>query len=166
MIDVTRMTQTKSLTAAVMGEAGEVLSVLGKGSAGLISDVGSLFGNVFGGIASVSVEVVRSITTGAGDIIKDTTSVFSGGIWSILGFINNILIWMAIVALFGRISRNTLLTICQRSCDTNGPLEMNPLTQGKDFINKQPEDCHTLRGFSDDRCQPEPYLFQRPETKL
>ena len=30
MIDVTRMTQTKSLTAAVMGEAGEVLSILVK----------------------------------------------------------------------------------------------------------------------------------------
>ena len=31
MIDVTRMTQSKTLTAAIMGEAGEVLSILGRG---------------------------------------------------------------------------------------------------------------------------------------
>ena len=103
MIDVTRMTKTKALTPAIMGEAGEVLSVIGRGTGGLIADVGNIFDDVFGGIASGSVQVVRSITDGAGDIITDSASVLSSGIWSVLSIINNVLQWAALLSLFDKL---------------------------------------------------------------
>jgi len=150
-----------------MGEAGEVFNILGRGSGGLISDVVSLFGDVFGGIASGSVDVVRSIASGAGGIMKDTTSIFTGGIWSILGFINNILIWMAIVTIFRKLSRNGLLKLCQRGCNTHGPLELTPLTKGKDFLSQLPDGCQKARGFSrGDRSVSEPYIFIQKETRF
>ena len=158
------MTQTKSLTAAVMGEAGEVLSILGRGSVGLIFDVGSISGDVFGGIASGSVEVVRSITSGAGDIIKDTTSIFSDGIWSILSFINNILIWMAIVAIWGTLSRNTLLTLCRRRCYANGQLDTNPSAQVRSNLGipvvVPQEEHHLMADFTTPRHNSQPHLVQ------
>ena len=166
MIDITRMTQTKSLTAAVMSEAGEVLNVLGEGTGGLISDVGSLFGSVFGGIASGSVDVVKSIASGAGSIVKESTSIFTGSIWSILGFINNILIWTAIITILGRLSRNKWLSMCQQGCETrDDPLELEP--PNKKEALKFPEVRLKAKGFSrGDRSVSEPYICVEKETRL
>jgi len=166
MIDITRMTQTKSLTAAVMSEAGEVLNVLGDGTGGLISDVGSLFGNVFGGIASGSVDVVKSIASGAGSIVKEGTSIFTGGIWSILGFINNILIWMTLITILGRLSRNRWLSMCQQGCETrDDPVEVKPPLEKE--TQKSQEIRLKARGFSKgDRSVSEPYICAEKETRL
>jgi hypothetical protein len=102
MIDITRMTKSKALTSAIMGEVGEVLSVIGRGTGGLMADIGSIFGDIFGGIASGSVQVVRSITDGARGIVTDTAGILSSGISHILMVINNILQWIGLPTLFGK----------------------------------------------------------------
>jgi hypothetical protein len=103
MIDITRMTKTKALTSAIMGEVGEVLSVIGRGTGGLVADIGSIFGDVFGGITSGSVQVVKSLTDGARGIVTDTAGILSSGISHILLVSNNILQWTVLLTLAGKI---------------------------------------------------------------
>jgi len=103
MIDITRMTKSKSLTSAIMGEVGEVFDIIGRGAGGVAADLGGFFGDVFGGIASGSVQIVKSLTGGARDIISDTTGVVTGGITHIILVANNVIQWIAISMLFAKL---------------------------------------------------------------
>jgi hypothetical protein len=102
VLDLTRMTKSKSLTSAVMGEAGDVLKVIGEGTDGFISTIGTLFTDIFGGITSGSVDVIHSITDGARGLVTDTTGILSSGLSHIIMVINEILQWAALFALLGK----------------------------------------------------------------
>jgi hypothetical protein len=68
-----------------------------------MADIGSIFGDVFGGITSGSVQVVRSLTDGARGIVTDTAGILSSGISHILMVTNNILQWIVLLTLFGKV---------------------------------------------------------------
>jgi hypothetical protein len=102
VLDLTRMTKSKSLTSAVMGEAGDVLKVIGEGTDGFISTIGNLFTDIFGGITSGSVDVIHSITDGARGLVTDTTGILSSSLSHIIMVINEILQWATLFALLGK----------------------------------------------------------------
>jgi phage-related protein len=85
-----------------MGEAGDVLQVIWKGTDGFISTIGTLFTDILGGITSGSVDVIHSITDGDRGMVADTTGILSSGLSHIMMIVNNILQWAALFALLGK----------------------------------------------------------------
>ena len=115
LIDITRMTQNISITAAIFGEATDILRVIGEETGNVIGTVGHAISEIFGSIASGGASIIHEAAGGLKTVVEPITSTFSG-IFSIL---NEIIQWLAITVIAGYNIKPRWLTRSRKKPEDN-----------------------------------------------